>query len=359
MKVKEQLLSLTAYAPGKTTEEVKREYGLDKIVKLASNENPYGCSPAVQEAITGSIPSYAIYPDGGAKELRAIVAQHLGIEEDQLIFSAGLDEMIQMLSRALLDENSNTVMAKNTFPQYRHHATIEKAEIREVPLKDGRHDLEKMAKQIDEMTKIVWICNPNNPTGTYTTAEELENFMACVPGNVLVVMDEAYYEFVTAKDYPQTIPLLEKYRNIMILRTFSKAYGLAAFRIGYGIGESSFLKQLEVARLPFNTSSLAQAAAIAALQDLEFVEECVIQNVNELDRMYEIFNKLGIEYYPSQGNFVFIQVPGKTSKEVFQHLIERGFIVRPFPDGVRITVGTDEDNEKLLKVMEEMILVTL
>ena len=359
MKVKQQLLTLNAYTPGKTTEEVKREYGLEKIIKLASNENPYGCSPTVLDAISSSIPSFAIYPDGAASELRERVAQHVKIEKDQLIFSSGLDELIQMISRAILSSGTNTVMASGTFPQYRHHAVIENAEVREVPLKNGSHDLTEMAERVDENTKIIWICNPNNPTGTYVNQEDLERFLERVPKHALVVLDEAYYEYVTAEDYPQTIPLLRQYENLFILRTFSKAYGLAAFRIGYGMGSASLVKQLEVARLPFNTSTLAQTAAIAALDDFQFVEKSIIHNANELEKYYRFFDQYQISYYPSQGNFIFINIPGTSPQEVFQRLLEKGWIVRAFPNGVRITMGTEQENEGLMELLKEMSPVKL
>ncbi|MBW8349039.1 histidinol-phosphate transaminase [Bacillus sp. IITD106] len=359
MKVKEQLLTLKPYIPGKTTEEVKREYNLDKIVKLASNENPYGCSPKVLEAITTKIPSFAIYPDGAATELREKVADYIGVNGDQLIFSSGLDELIQYLIRAMLSPGTNTVMAKETFPQYRHHAIIENAELREVPLKDGRHDLEEMANQIDEQTKIVWICNPNNPTGTYVNQTELEEFLNKVPSHVLVVLDEAYFEYATNSDYPKTIPLLNNFENLLIMRTFSKAFGLAGFRIGYGIGAPTLIKQLEVARLPFNTSALAQTSAIAALEDKEFVEKTVAVNKKELEKYYQFFDEHQISYYPSQGNFIFINIPGVSSAEIFQRLLERGWIVRAFPNGVRITVGKEEENEQLMKLLAEITTVKL
>ncbi|MCR2820190.1 histidinol-phosphate transaminase [Lederbergia panacisoli] len=359
MNVKEQLLTLKPYIPGKSTEEVKRDYDLDKIVKLASNENPYGCSPNVLNAITTQIPSFAIYPDGAAAELRGKVASYLGVEGNQLIFSSGLDELIQMLIRAMLSADSNTVMAKETFPQYRHHAIIENAELREVPLKDGKHDLDEMAKQIDDQTKIVWICNPNNPTGTYVKQLELDGFLSKIPNNVLVVLDEAYFEYATNSDYPNTIPLLQQYENLLIMRTFSKAFGLAGFRIGYGIGSPSLIKQLEVARLPFNTSTLAQTAAISALEDKEFVEKTVALNAKELEKYYKFFDEHQITYYRSQGNFVFINIPGATSEEIFQYLLEKGWIVRAFPNGIRITIGTEDENEELMKLLAEIVTVKL
>lgn len=354
MKVKEAIYTLQAYTPGRSVDEVKRLYGLEKVVKLASNENPYGSSPRVREAIQ-DISNYHIYPDGGAEQLRKAVAEHLGVEEERLIFSSGLDELIQIVSRALLEKGTNTVMAKETFSQYRHHAVIENCEIREIPLLEGRHNLPEMARAVDENTKIVWICNPNNPTGTYVTKEELEAFLEEIPKHVLVVIDEAYFEYVTAQDYPQTIPLLAKYENLLIMRTFSKVYGLAAFRIGYGIGSPELIKQLNVVRLPFNTSTVAQVAAITALDDLQFIEECVIRNANEREKYYQFLDEHGIPYYPSQGNFVFMQFPGKTSDEVFQYLMKKGWIVRAFPNGIRITIGKEEENEGLFQALTEML----
>ncbi|WP_313432394.1 histidinol-phosphate transaminase [Siminovitchia terrae] len=356
VKVRPQLLSLKAYTPGKSSEEVQREYKLEKIVKLASNENPYGTSPFVKEAIS-KIDNFAIYPDGASTALRKEVAEYTGVKEDQLIFSSGLDELIQIISKALLDENFNTVMASGTFPQYRHNAVVQNAEIREVPLKNGCHDLPEMAKQIDDNTQVVWICNPNNPTGTYVDNKELEQFLQSIPSHVLVVMDEAYYEYVTVEDYPETIPLLDQYDNLMVLRTFSKAFGLASFRIGYGIGAASFIQQLEVVRLPFNTSVLAQKAALAALKDLGFVKQSVSLNAIELQKYYEFCKQHQIDFYTSQGNFIFISIPGKESAEVFQYLLERGYTVRPFPNGVRITVGTKEENEELFELIEKIVLI--
>ncbi|MFD1707196.1 histidinol-phosphate transaminase [Siminovitchia sediminis] len=357
MKVRPQLLSLNAYAPGKSSEEVRREYGLDQIVKLASNENPYGSSSLVREAIS-NIKDFAVYPDGAAAELRKKVAQYVGVNENQLIFSSGLDEMIQIISRALLDEHSNVVLSAGSFSQYRHNAVVQNAEIREVPLKNGRFDLTAMAEQMDEKTQLVWICNPNNPTGTYVTDKELDAFLQVVPPHVLVAMDEAYYEYVTADDYPDTIPLLDRYENLIVMRTFSKAFGLAAFRIGYAIGAPSFIQQLEVVRLPFNTSVLAQTAAVAALKDIDFVESSAAANSRELQKYYEFCRLHNIDFYPSQANFIFMSFPGKKSEAIFQYLLERGYTVRPFPNGIRVTVGTEEQNKELFNILEKMVLVT-
>lgn len=358
MIVKKQLQSLHAYQPGKSIEDVKKEYGLDGIAKLASNENPYGCSPKVKDALTmAECSSYAVYPDGASALLREKVAQFHGVHPDQLVFTSGLDELIQILSRALLDHETNTVMASPTFSQYRHHAVIEKAEIREIPLKDGIHDLSAMARATDEQTRIVWICNPNNPTGTYVNEQEFEQFMASIPDSALVVLDEAYYEYVSAQDYPDSIPLLDKYSNIIVMRTFSKAYGLAAFRIGYGISSADFIRQLEVVRLPFNTSGLAQTAALAALDDKEFIKTCTEQNARERARMEEFCLSRNLKHYSTETNFIYIDTGLTDSMDIFVSLIKKGFIVRPFPGAIRITIGTEEQNISLMRAMEEILLV--
>ncbi|MEH6890665.1 histidinol-phosphate transaminase [Bacillus sp. JJ864] len=359
MKVKEQLLSLKAYVPGRNIEEVKRQYGLSKIVKLASNENPFGCSQRVDEALASLAGQYALYPDGGAYALREKLAVNLRVKGEQIIFGSGLDEVIQMISRALLQEGTNVVMAKPTFSQYRHHAVIEKAEVREVPLKEGTHDLEAMLAQVDEHTRIVWICNPNNPTGTYVAEKQLLSFLEAVPKTTLVIMDEAYYEYAGAKDYPQTLPLLENFENLMVLRTFSKAYGLASFRIGYAVGNEKLIRSLEIARLPFNTSSIAQIVAQAAIEDQAFLQECVKMNNEGLQQYSDFCEKHQVFYYPSQTNFIFLDL-GLPDDEVFERLLQKGYIVRSggplgLPNGIRITVGTKEENAEIIAVLTELI----
>ncbi|WP_027408571.1 histidinol-phosphate transaminase [Anoxybacteroides tepidamans] len=359
MKLKNQLQGLPPYQPGKSMEEVKQQYGLTEVVKLASNENPYGCSKAVKEAIAIELDRLALYPDGYARKLRETVARHVGVKETELIFGNGSDEVVQIICRAFLSAGTNTVMATPTFPQYRHNAVIEGAEIREVPLTEGRHDLPKMLEAIDDKTRVVWICNPNNPSGTYVNEAELSAFLQQVPKHVLVVVDEAYYEYVTAANYPQTVPLLSQYDNLMILRTFSKAYGLAALRVGYGIASEALIQQIEPAREPFNTSSVAQAAAVAALGDQEFIKQCAAQNKEQLEAFYRFCEENGLFYYPSEANFILIDF-GIEGNKVFQYLLERGIIVRSgnalgFPTSVRITVGTEEQNRKVFAALAQML----
>ncbi|WP_273125961.1 histidinol-phosphate transaminase [Bacillus weihaiensis] len=359
MDVKKQLLNLKPYQPGKPIEEVKKEYNLSKVVKLASNENPYGCSAEAKQAIQDELNLLAIYPDGYSAALRTNVAKHLGVQEEELIFGNGSDEVVQIICRALLDSSKNTVMATPTFPQYKHNAIIEGAEIREVPLVDGDHNLEAMLQQIDGKTTVVWVCTPNNPTGTYVKKDTLLEFLSKVPKEVLVVVDEAYYEYVVAEDYPQTVGLIEEFPNLMILRTFSKAYGLASLRIGYGIANAELIRKIEPAREPFNTSRLAQVAAIGALNDQEFVAECREKNKKGLQQYYQFCSEKGLHFYPSEGNFVLIDFQ-RDSDEVFNALLEKGYIVRSgralgFPTSLRITVGTEKENAEIIEILKDFI----
>lgn len=361
MRWKEQLLKLKPYQPGKSISEVKRQYGLSEIVKLASNENPFGCSEKVKSEIANFNGEFSVYPDGYATDLRQSLAEHLGVKPGQLIFGNGSDEIIQMISRGLLSPRTNTVMAAPTFPQYKHNGIIEGCEIREIPLIEGAHDLEGMAASIDENTSVVWVCSPNNPTGKYIKEDELRTFLSRVPEDVLVVLDEAYYEYVSAEDYHDSLRLLESYKNVIVLRTFSKIYGLASFRVGYGISHEDTIAALEPAREPFNVNTLAQAAAIAALEDQFFIEKCKNENIAGLEQFYQFCDEAGLAYYPSQGNFILIDF-ATDGQEVFQFLLERGFIVRSgkalgFPTSVRITVGSKEQNEGVIEKIKEYLHV--
>ncbi|GHH98188.1 histidinol-phosphate transaminase [Neobacillus kokaensis] len=359
MRFKEQLLSLTPYQPGKSIESVKREYNLEQIVKLASNENPFGCSEKAIAALQENQVSLAIYPDGYATLLREKLAAFLNVCENELIFGNGSDNLIQMISRALLHPNASTIMADHTFSQYKHNAVIEGAIIKEVPTINGEHDLDGMLAAIDEKTNVIWVCSPNNPTGTYVSEQKLINFLDQVPEHILVVLDEAYYEYVVAEDYYESISLTRKYKNLIVLRTFSKIYGLAALRVGYGIASPEIIKALEPAREPFNNNSFGQLAAAAAIADQKFVEICKDKNRQGLAQFYDFCAEHGLQYFPSQTNFILIDFK-MDANQVFQYLLERGFIVRSgkplgFPTSVRITVGSFEQNEGLIKVLGEFL----
>lgn len=359
MQPKPNIVHLPVYQPGKPIEEVKRELGLEKVVKLASNENPFGSSPAVKEALLREMDSITLYPDGAAAELTEAVAVHWGVKPEQLIFGAGSDEVILMIARAFVMAGDECIMSTHTFPQYKHNCEIENAVIREVPLKDAAYDLDAMLEKVNSKTKIIWICNPNNPTGTIVSTEKLKAFLEAVPSGVLVVLDEAYAEYVASPEYPNGPELLKQYPNLVLLRTFSKIYGLASMRIGYAIGHPDVIRLVQLVREPFNTTRFAQAAALAAIRDQQFVEECKEKNLQGLAYFQAEFDRIGLTYYPAHGNFIMVDVK-RPAGEVFDGLLKRGYIVRGghklnFPRMIRITVGSREQNEGLIAALEDVL----
>ncbi|WP_201003538.1 histidinol-phosphate transaminase [Paenibacillus glycanilyticus] len=355
MQPKSNIVHLPVYQPGKPVEDVKRELGLDEVIKLASNENPFGYSEQAKAAIINELGQISTYPDGASFELTAAVAEKYGVESNQIIFGTGSSDIILMLARTYLAPGDETVMADETFSQYKHNAEIENARIIEVPLKDGKHDLPAMLAKITDRTKLVWVCNPNNPTGTIVTEDELTAFLDQVPKDVLVVLDEAYCEFVEEPGFPDGIKLLKKYRNLIVLRTFSKIYGLASLRIGYGIGHADVIQYMNQIREPFNTTRLGQVAAKASLADDDFIAFCRKQNREGIEYMSSQFDRLGLSYFPAYGNFVMVDTK-LPSADVFQSLLRKGVIVRSrwtyYPTHIRVSVGTPEQNEKFIAALE-------
>ena len=358
MQPKSNIVHLPVYQPGKPIEEVKRELGLTEVIKLASNENPFGCSEAAKQAIVNELANTSLYPDGAAVALTEALAGHLGVGKDQIIFGAGSDEVILMIARAFLVPGDETIMADETFPQYKHNAEIEGAKIIEVPLKNGRHDLPAMLAKVTDKTKIVWICNPNNPTGTIVTKDELDDFLAKVPAHVLVVLDEAYCEYIEDPSYPNGLDYVKRHPNVIALRTFSKIYGLASLRIGYGIGRPDIIRFVNQVREPFNTTRYAQAAAKAALEDTAFIEECKRRNAEGLAYLKAEFDRLGLGYFEPYGNFVMFDA-GRPSQAVFEALLRKGIISRArwthYPTHIRITVGSAEQNRKFIAALEQVL----
>ncbi|MFD0711169.1 histidinol-phosphate transaminase [Paenibacillus sp. GCM10027626] len=359
MQPKQSIVNLPVYQPGKPVEEVKRELGLTEVIKLASNENPFGCSEQAKEAIQAEINNCSIYPDSFSTTLTSAVAEYLQVERNQLIFGAGSDEVILMLARAYLVPGDETIMAHETFPQYKHNSEIEGAVSIEVPLReDASHDLEAMLAKVTDRTKIIWICNPNNPTGTIVDKQELEQFLQQVPANVIVVLDEAYAEYVTDKRYGDSIGLLNKYKNIIVLRTFSKIYGLASLRVGYGVGHADLIHYINQVREPFNTTRFGQAAAAAAIADTGFIESCRERNAKGIAYMTAQFDRMGLSYFEAHGNFIMFDAK-LPSAEVFDGLLRRGIVSRArwshYPTHIRITVGSQEQNEKFIQALEEVL----
>ncbi|HHU20255.1 MAG TPA: histidinol-phosphate transaminase [Bacilli bacterium] len=351
MKAKSVFKSMSPYKPGKQVDEVKREFNLDRIVKLASNENPFGYSKKVDDVVRETANHFEIYPDGYATELRQLLSENLKVNPDQLVFGCGADEVIDIICRTYLSEGTNTIVANPTFPQYKHNALIQGATVKEIPLVDGEHDLEAMLEAVDSLTKIIWLCSPNNPTGSLIDQQTLEQFLQACPSDVLVVVDEAYMDYVQSDKKVNTIDLLHKHPNLMIVRTFSKVYGLAGLRIGYGIAQLEVSEALNIARGPFNTTRLAQQAAIVAYQDRDFIEHTVNETIKNRQTFMNALDQMNLSYYDSEANFVFVKLP-VSGDSLFNYLMTQGFIVRSgealgHPNGVRITIGNADDMQIL------------
>ncbi|AOV08062.1 histidinol-phosphate transaminase [Sporosarcina ureilytica] len=359
MRWRRVLKEMAPYTPGKSIEEVKAMYGLEDIVKLASNENPYGASPVASERLAPQAVDLEIYPDGYAGKLRTKIASELKINENELLFGSGSDEIIVIIARALLGEGTNTIVATPTFPQYKHHALIEGAEVKEIPLINGEHNLDGFLEAIDNDTSVIWLCSPNNPTGNLIEADKLTAFLAQVPERVLVVLDEAYYEYIVDENYIDTVELIQKHKNVLILRTFSKAYGLAALRVGYAIGDQSLITPLNTTRSPFNVTSLSLAVAEKAFTDKAFIEKCRTLNRAQMERFYAYAEQHGLHVFDSQANFVLLQVPGSAT-EATEELLKKGYIVRSgdalgTPGYIRVTVGTAEQNDGFFKAFDTLL----
>jgi histidinol-phosphate aminotransferase len=349
--VKPAVLTQPVYEPGKPIEYVARELGLDPagIIKLASNENPFGPSPRAVEAAKRALEHGELYPDGGCFELRRKLAAAHGLGADQFVVGNGSNEIIELVGHVLLGPADEVVMGAPAFVVYKLVTLLFGARAVEVPLVNQRHDLGRIAAAITPRTKLVFVCSPNNPTGTANTEAELLAFARALPEHVVAVFDEAYAEYV--ENAPDLRPLVREGRNVVCLRTFSKIYGLAALRIGYGYAPAGIAALLNRVRQPFNVNAIAQAAALAALDDGEFAGKCARENRLGLAQLEEGFRRVGLECVPSVANFILVKVGN--GARVFDALQRRGVIVRPvasygMPEWVRVTVGTREQNERLL-----------
>lgn len=356
--VKPELLSQPIYQPGKPIEDVARELGLDPrtILKLASNENPLGASPQALAAGRKALESVALYPDGGCFELKRALAASLGLAPDQFIVGNGSNEVLEILGHAILGPGDEAVMGKGAFIVYKLVSLLFGATPVEVPMPGFRHDLEAMLAAVTERTKVVFLPSPDNPSGTANTAEEIRSFIERLPERVLFVLDEAYAEYL--EDGPDLRDVIAAGRKVFCTRTFSKIYGLAGLRVGYGYGSPELISLLNRAREPFNVNSVAQAAAIAALGDRAFVENCRQVNARGRIQLEEGFASLGCEYVPSSANFVTVKVGDGMG--CFDAMQRRGVIVRPLaPYGmaeyVRISIGLPEQNARALDELKTFL----
>jgi histidinol-phosphate aminotransferase len=354
----EWLNDLVVYIPGKPIEDVARELGLDpsQIIKLASNENPLGPSPVAVQAMKAALENAHFYPDGGGYHLRNGIAEKYGVSIDNVMLGTGSNEIIEFLGHAFLKPGDNIVTAEHAFVVYKILAKLFGAGNIEVPDPKLTHDLPAMAAAINDRTRIVYIANPNNPTGTMVGEEELDRFIDRVPKNVVIALDEAYYEFLP--NPPNTLKYFRNHPNVIVLRTFSKIQGLAGLRIGYGLGHEDFIRLLQKTRQPFNVNSIAQAGALAGLRDDEY--QAKTREIVRLGREFlqTEFDKRNLEYVPSVANFILVKV-GK-GKEVFQKLLRRGMIVRAMdeyklPDWIRVSVGTPVQNQRFLSDLDQVL----
>ena len=350
MKPKANIAAMKPYVPGKT---------IPGAAKLSANENPLGSSPRGVQAIRDMLDGIHRYPDGAAMALKEKLARQWDAAEENFIVANGSGEVLNLLATAWIGEGENAVAARETFSLYRYAVGLFNSEIREVPLEDGLYPLDALLRLADGNTRIIFICNPNNPTGTYRAQDEIDDFLSAVPPEIIVVMDEAYADFADAPDFPDSRVLLKKYPNLVVMRTFSKLYGLAGLRVGYAVGHPDIISGADRASLPFNVNLLAQAAALESLEDEEFRSRSVELVRTEKGFFAGELTKRGIFYYPTQANFICFGI-GQDVAELWTPIAERGIAVRDLesfglPRMIRYTFGLREDNERLLAILDELL----
>lgn len=355
---RKELDNVKAYKPGRPIEEVKRELRLKTVIKMASNENPLSPSPYVVRAIAKSLKNLNRYPDGSSYYLKTALSKKFGMPSDCIILGNGSDELITFAIRAFADAGDEVIIAKPTFLIYEIAAQAHGVKIITVPLNNFKYDLKEMARRLTRKTKLVFIANPDNPTGTYVTKNEVREFMDCVGDGTIVFFDEAYYEFASEnKDYPETFAYLKK-KNVIISRTFSKVYALAGLRIGYAFSNEDIIAAMEKVREPFNVNSIAQTGALAALKDAAFINKTKKLVKEGKKYIYRNLNELGVKYIPSAANFVLIYI-GRGAKEVYESLLRAGVIVREMSGWnlggfIRVTIGTNAENKRFICVLRKI-----
>lgn len=349
------------YEPGKPIEEVERELGLTDVVKLASNENPLGTSSAALKALTEQLGRLHYYPDGNCYQLKRALAKKFGINPDEVIVGNGTDELLTLIALAYIDPGDEAVMVQPTFSEYEFALRLMGGVPRPVPLAGDKfsYDFEALAAAVNERTRLVFICSPNNPTGTIVHREHLDKFLAALPPGVLVVLDHAYIEYVTDRSHPDGIDYIKRERPLLVLRTFSKIYGLAGLRIGYAIAPAAIIADLNRVREPFNVNAAAQAAATAALEDSEHLARSRALVERGRRQLAAGFDRMGLRAVPTEANFYFVDLKAD-SRRIFEALLRRGVIVRSgdifgYPTYIRVTCGTEEQNERFLTALAAVI----
>ncbi len=354
--VKSYIAQLTPYQAGKPVEELERELGIEGAIKLASNESAIGPSPKAIAAVRGALDGVHRYPDGSSFALRQRLSAHLDVEPEQLVFGSGADEILELLAKILLGSGDEAIFAWPSFAMYPIVVQGMGAKSIRVPL-DGNlvHDLPAIAAAVNERTRLIFVCNPNNPTGTSVGAEEFDRFVESLPDTVVLAIDEAYREFVRRPDFPDSLAWLRRRPGTVVLRTFSKIFGLAGLRIGYGVADPELAGFLERARHPFNVNRLAEIAAVGGLEDDEHAERARAVNSEGVEYLTAEFESLGIAVWPTDANFLLAQV----GNDIAARLLREGIIVRPLggfgmPDHIRVTIGLPEENERLIKALRRL-----
>ncbi|GAA0851475.1 histidinol-phosphate transaminase [Marinobacter szutsaonensis] len=353
--------ALSPYQPGKPIEELARELGLKpaEIIKLASNENPLGPSEKALAAAREALSEMCLYPDGNGFDLKQALSERFGVGMDQITLGNGSNDVLEVIARCFADADSEVVFSQYAFAVYPLVTQAIGAKGVSVPAKDWGHDLDAMADAVTDRTRLVFVANPNNPTGTVHTADAIESFLTKIPEDVLVVLDEAYCEYLTGTEYPDGIELLERFPNLIVCRTFSKAWGLAALRVGYSISSPEIADILNRVRQPFNVDTVALAAATAVLGDEDYLNRSREVNAAGLKQLADGFDRMGLPYIPSAGNFIAVEV-GEQALAIYHSLLEHGVIVRPIggygmPEHLRVSVGLAKENERFLDALAEAL----
>lgn len=358
-KAQAHIGAITPYAPGKPIEEVQREFGLKEVIKLASNENPLGPSPKAKKAIAGALDEISQYPDGAGYYLKQKLAKKLKVKPEWLVLSNGSDELSDMIMTAYVPKSGNVVFSAHDFISYKLGAMMVGASFHEAPLKDWHVDPDALLSAVDKKTKLVCIANPSNPVGTYMPKKELEYFLEKLPEDVLCLLDEAYFEYVKKRDYPDSMKYVKKYPNLIVARTFSKAYGLAGMRVGYAAAHPEVIQNLDRVRPPFNVNRLALVAAEAALEDATHLKKSCEVNDKGRKSLEEGFTKMGLDFVPSVTNFILVDLQ-RNGAEVCQQLLQQGVIARPvagygLPNHVRVSIGKPLENRRFLAALKSVL----
>ncbi len=350
----EYVLGIQPYVPGKPIEELERELGISNSIKLASNENPVGPSPAALKAAAGSLGDLNRYPDGAGYYLKRALSEKLGVAQEEIILGNGSNELLDIAARTFMKYGDEAVMAVPSFVVYFLAVQGIGSRSIQVPLRDYTHDLGAMAAAVTPATKMIFIANPNNPTGTMNKKDDFDRMMERVPNDVLVVIDEAYYEYVSDPEYADSMKYLRSEKNVLILRTFSKIYGLAGLRIGYGMAKREILADMNRMREPFNTNTVAQKAAVAALADNDHVARSRKVNEEGKEYLYRELRSIGAAFVPTQANFIYM--PVEDSMSLYEKLLKTGVIIRPMgPKAVRVTIGLPDENRRFIEALKTAI----